>query len=96
LQQFGPARTCEYLSQLPAGWTPDVAHESESSRYASPLNWIQLGTELLVPHYTLTQQEDIEQTSVLLTKEGFNPTFIKSPTLDTGGSLHYLTTSIYL
>jgi N-dimethylarginine dimethylaminohydrolase len=73
-----------------------VPMRSEGSRYASPLNWIQLGTELLVPRYELTQEDDIAQTTALLSNEGFNPTYIESPTLDTGGSLHCLTASIYL
>lgn len=73
-----------------------VPMRSENSQYASPLNWIQLGRDLLVPRYPLTEESDVEQIRALLEAEEFNPTFIESPTLDAGGSLHCLTASIHL
>lgn len=69
---------------------------SEGQRYASPLNWIQLGKELLVPCYRLTEDSDVAQIRQILETEHFRPRFIDSPTLDLGGSLHCLTASIYI
>jgi len=69
---------------------------SEEQRYASPLNWIQLGKDLLVPRYLLTEDADVDQIRQVLKAENFRPLFIDSPTLDLGGALHCLTASIYV
>jgi Fe-S-cluster containining protein/agmatine/peptidylarginine deiminase len=69
---------------------------SDNERYASTLNWIQLGKDLIVPRFELNQEDDLAQTRQLLESEGFRPVFVDSPTLDTGGSLHCLTASVYL
>jgi Fe-S-cluster containining protein len=69
---------------------------SDGERYASTLNWIQLGKDLIVPQFELNQKDDLAHTRQLLESEGFRPVFIDSPTQDTGGSLHCLTASVYL
>lgn len=69
---------------------------SQTSRYASLLNWIQLGTALLIPHFELTPEEDLLETRELLEALGFKLQFIESPTLESGGSLHCLTAPVYL
>ena len=69
---------------------------SDGARYASLLNWIQLGKTVLMPRYELTESSDIDETRRLLEGEGYGVTFIDSPTLETGGSLHCLTASVYM
>ncbi len=69
---------------------------SQASRYASLVNWIQLGTALLIPRFELTPEEDLLETRELLEALGFEPHFIESPTLESGGSLHCLTAPVYL
>ena len=69
---------------------------SEGEHYAGTLNWIQLGKYLIVPQFELNREEDLAHIRQLLEGEGFRPVFIDSPTLDTGGSLHCLTASVYL
>lgn len=63
---------------------------------ASPLNWIQIGRQLLVPRFDITPDEDLARIGGLLRDAGFRPRFIASPTLEYGGSLHCLTASIYI
>ena len=69
---------------------------SKGSHYASLLNWIQLGDELLLPRYTLTPQKDIHSATKLLEDHGYNVQFIHSPTLEEGGSLHCLSASVFV
>ncbi len=69
---------------------------AQENEYASPLNWIQIGRELLVPRYPITPDEDLELIAKLLTAAGFRAHFIESPTLAFGGSLHCMTASIYI
>ena len=95
-QQLAEAIESQLQQTLPGLRILRIPMRNDGARYASPLNWIQLGSEVLVPRYDITQDVDIEQTQMLLSNEGFNPTFIDSPTLETGGSLHCLTASIYL
>jgi agmatine/peptidylarginine deiminase len=70
---------------------------AEGERYASPLNWVQLGRRLLVPVFTLTPAEDRRLLCRDLEAEGFRVTFIESSSaLDLGGSLHCLTASVFV
>lgn len=68
----------------------------DGSRYASLLNWIQIGQDVLVPTYGLTSEEDVAMTVDMLGAEGFRVHPIFSPTLDFGGSLHCLTASVFV
>jgi agmatine/peptidylarginine deiminase len=62
---------------------------------ASPLNWIQLGARLLVPDVPeLTAPEKVEITETLA-KGGFRVTWLPTPDIDMGGSLHCLTASVF-
>jgi len=63
--------------------------------YASLVNWIQIGKRLLIPRFDLTLQQDIVETTEILTQQGYSCEFIYSPTLDMAGSLHCLTASIF-
>lgn len=69
---------------------------SKGERYASLVNWLQIGNRLLVPRYPITEAVDIEETRNLLQKYGFRVEFIYSPTLEYSGSLHCLTASIFV
>ncbi|MGI1678113.1 MAG: agmatine deiminase family protein [Cellvibrionaceae bacterium] len=69
---------------------------SKGKHYASLVNWIQIGRQLLIPRFNLTRAEDITQTRNLLAAHGFKSNFIYSPTLDVQGSLHCLTGSIFI
>jgi len=68
---------------------------SFGKRYASLVNWIQIGQRLLIPHFDLTQQQDMIETTEILTQQGFICETIYSPTLEMAGSLHCLTASIF-
>lgn len=81
---------------LPGMRSLRIPMRSEGSRYASPLNWIQLGRDLLVPRYTLTRDADAARIRQLLETEGFRVRFLDSPTLSYGGALHCLTAPIHL
>jgi len=65
-------------------------------RYASLVNWIQIGRRLLLPTYALTTDDDLAEATDLLAKEGFSVHSLPSPTLDLGGSLHCLTASVFV
>jgi agmatine/peptidylarginine deiminase len=69
---------------------------SEDGHYASPLNWLQFGKQLLVPRYPLTPAADIRTIEQRLQQAGFKSRFIYSPTLEYAGSLHCLTASLYV
>lgn len=70
---------------------------AEGKRYASPLNWVQLGRHLLVPTFDLAPAADRDAVRQELEAEGFRVTFIESSsTLELGGSLHCLTAAIYV
>ena len=68
---------------------------SAGSAYASPLNWLQFGRRLLIPRYDLTPAGDVERILRTLSDAGFAASFIYSPTLEQGGSLHCLTASVH-
>jgi len=86
----------QLIEALPGLRMLKIPIRSDGERYASMLNWIQLGNDLIVPQFELNQEDDLAHTRQLLESEGFRPVFIDSPTLDTGGSLHCLTASVYL
>jgi agmatine/peptidylarginine deiminase len=68
----------------------------EGNRYASLVNWIQLKRDLLMPVYEMTSESCLAEASERLNREGFRVHPIRSPTLDLGGSLHCLTSSIFV
>jgi Porphyromonas-type peptidyl-arginine deiminase len=68
----------------------------EGKRYASLVNWIQIGRNLLLPTYELTTAEAVAEATRLLADEGFHVHTLASPTLDLGGSLHCLTASVFV
>lgn len=68
---------------------------SYGKSYASLVNWIQIGKRLLIPHFDLTPQQDMIETTEILTQQGFSCETIYSPTLPMAGSLHCLTASIF-
>ncbi len=65
-------------------------------RYASLVNWIQVGRRLLLPTYALTSADVVAEATNLLEREGFRVRSLRSPTLDLGGSLHCLTASVFV
>ncbi len=69
---------------------------SRGQKYASLVNWIQLGQKIIAPKFDETPQSDIEQTENILNKHGFDVDFVYSPTSHLGGSLHCLTASIFV
>ncbi len=70
--------------------------QRSGNRYASLVNWIQIGRHLLMPVYELTTEACFADARALLTAEGFHVHPIDSPTLALGGSLHCLTASIFV
>ena len=64
-------------------------------RYASLLNWVQIGRNLLAPRYRMTPDKDLAEASATLQAEGFQVRFIAAPTLKWGGAVHCLTASIF-
>lgn len=80
---------------VPDVHTIRVPLHAQGDRYASLVNWIQLGRLLLVPRYTSTPTADLEQAELVLRGEGYRVQFIDSPTEELGGGLHCLTASIY-
>lgn len=64
--------------------------------HASPLNWVQLGRQLIVPAYPETTRRDRVLIQRALEAEGFQVGFVESPTSHLGGSVHCLTASIYV
>ena len=64
-------------------------------RYASLLNWVQIGRNLIAPHYRMTRDSDLAEASAALQEEGFQVQFIAAPTLKWGGAIHCLTASIF-
>lgn len=69
---------------------------SDGEHYASPLNWLQFGKQLIIPRYDLTSAADIRSIKQQLQQAGYKADFIYSPTLEQGGSLHCLSAAIYL
>lgn len=69
---------------------------SHGKHYASLLNWVQLGSHLIIPRYPITPQKDIDTVRALLLKHGFSSEYIDSPTLEEGGSLHCLSASVFV
>lgn len=69
---------------------------SSGKKYASLVNWIQIGSHIIIPRYDLTTKEDINDTTKLFEKYHFTVEYIYSPTLEEGGSLHCLSASIYV
>lgn len=69
---------------------------SVGKKFASLINWIQIGKRLIIPRYDITTKDDIAQTKETLEQHGFKIEFIYSPTLKYGGSIHCLTASIYV
>ena len=68
----------------------------DGDRYASLVNWIQVGRNLLLPVYGMTPPDALAQATGLLAEEGFRVHPLPSPTLALGGSLHCLTASIFV
>ena len=66
------------------------------SGYASPVNWVQLGNQVLVPHFPEASNPQMDSIAQKLQDAGFIPHLIPSPTSATGGSLHCLTASIFV
>ena len=81
---------------LPKVKVLQIPIRSRGMRYASLVNWIQLGRRLVLPRYDLTPAEDIETTNRMLREHGFHCEWIYSPTLALGGSLHCLTASVFV
>lgn len=73
-----------------------IPMRTEGVHYASPVNWIQIEHQLLVPRFPQTPAEDSVLIGELLHAHGFDVVFIDSPTTEFGGSLHCLTASIYV
>jgi len=69
---------------------------SRGGKYASLVNWIQLGKRLIIPRYDLTKPADVICTKQRLKALGFKVEFIYSPTLELSGSLHCLTAAIFV
>ena len=65
------------------------------THYASLVNWVQIGQQLIAPRYPVTPRTDIEQASAALGGEGFAVQFLATPTLHWGGAIHCLTASIF-
>jgi agmatine/peptidylarginine deiminase len=68
----------------------------QGAKYASLLNWIQIGRDLLLPRYQMTPEEDLAEARNLLEGEGFRVRTIFAPTIEVGGSLHCLTASVFI
>jgi agmatine/peptidylarginine deiminase len=64
--------------------------------YASLVNWVQLGDDLLVPHFEITPEKDVRRAERRLRSEGFRVRTVFAPTLDLGGSIHCLTASVMI
>jgi hypothetical protein len=69
---------------------------SDGPHYASPLNWLQFGRQLIIPRYELTPAADVRVIRERLQQAGFRTGFVFSPTLEYAGSLHCLTASIFV
>ena len=80
---------------LPAARSLRIPMRSGGSRYASPVNWVQIDRDLLVPRFDMTSDEDCDSIRAILEGAGFRVHFVHSPTEQFGGSLHCLTASIY-
>lgn len=73
-------------------WMPVRAGEDT---IASPLNWIQLGTRLLVPDVPELPASEKAELARSLGEAGFQVTWLPTPDIQAGGSLHCLTASIF-
>lgn len=82
----------ERLTDLSIAWIP--VHAGTES-LASPLNWIQLGRRLLVPDVPELSPAEKQTLMLILTGHGYEITWLPSPDISLGGSLHCLTASIY-
>ena len=80
---------------LPAARSLRIPMRSDGPRYASPVNWVQIDRDLLVPRFDMTPDEDCDSIRATLEGVGFRVHFVHSPTEQFGGSLHCLTASIY-
>ena len=69
---------------------------SYKKEYASLLNWIQIGSKLIIPKYRLTREIDIKHTTRVLSEYGFRVKYLDSPTLKEGGSLHCLSATVFV
>lgn len=95
-QKTASAIETRAVAALPGLRILRIPVRARENAYASPLNWIQIGRELLVPRYPITPDEDLEHIAGLLAAAGFHAHFIESPTLAFGGSLHCMTASVYI
>ncbi len=82
----------ERLPGLTVLWVPVRVGEET---IASPLNWIQLGTRLLVPDVSELSAPEKEELTLILAGKGFRVTWLPTPDIQAGGSLHCLTASIF-
>ena len=80
---------------LPTARALRIPMRSDGSRYACPINWVQIDRDLLVPRFDMTPDEDCDSIREILEGAGFRVHFVHSPTEQFGGSLHCLTASIY-
>ncbi len=82
----------ERLPGLTVLWVPVGVGEET---IASPLNWIQLGTRLLIPDVPELSAPEKKELTRSLAGKGFQATWLPSPGIQAGGSLHCLTASIF-
>ncbi len=86
----------ELAASLPAARLLRIPLRRDGKRFASLVNWIQIGRELLIPRFEATPDADVVEARRVLEAEGFRCEFIASPTDELGGSLHCLTASIFV
>ncbi|WP_300434160.1 agmatine deiminase family protein [uncultured Mameliella sp.] len=84
------ARVAETCPEVAILALPCAATEA----FNSPLNWIQLGRCLLLPHFDHADPLTATRTQ-LLREAGFDPVPIPAMTEGLGGALHCLTASIF-
>lgn len=84
------------LTSLPQLHILPLPLRSEGDHYASPLNWLQFGRQLLIPRYPITPARDLYEIRQRLQTVGYRCRFIYSPTLEFAGSLHCLTASVFV
>jgi len=82
-------------SHLPRARILRLPLRRSGDRYASLLNWVQIGRKLIAPRYRMTPDSDLAEASAALREEGFQVRFIAAPTLKWGGAIHCLTASIF-
>ncbi len=69
---------------------------SRGKRYASLVNWIQIGRRIVAPRFAETPEQDMIRMRDTLGAEGFSVEFVSSPTAHLGGALHCLSASIFV